>query len=277
MPLNFSLAGKTYEPVAATADPAGIERYAAASGDANPRYAPGPGQIASPLYPVVFGFPLMMMVTADPELAVGDPLLILHGEQEIVYHRPLRGGEDLVVVPTLERVEDKGKSALFVAAMSAGTPGGEPVVDQSWTIFVRGAGSGGERPRSPEKVPPAHRTEAARFTRHVAEAMPARYAEASGDHNPIHLDPQVAASVGLPGVINHGLGSCALVSGGLVNDLLDGDAGRLRRLWVRFTGMVTPGSDLETVAWNGDSGYAFETTRPDGTMVMTGTIQPRED
>lgn len=276
MPLNFSLAGKTYEPVAATADPAGIERYAAASGDANPRYAVGPGQIASPLYPVVFGFPLMMMMTADPDLAVGDPLMILHGEQEIVFHRPLCGGEDLMVLPTLERVEDKGKSALFVAAMSAETPRGEPVVDQSWTIFVRGAGSGNGRPPGSVREAPSRGDLVARFTRHVEEAMPARYADASGDHNPIHLDPQVAASVGLPGVINHGLGSCALVAGGLVDELLDGDAGRFRRLGVRFTGMVTPGSDLETAAWKSDSGFAFETTRPDGTMVMAGTIQSRE-
>ena len=31
------------------------------------------------------------------------------------------------------------------------------------------------------------------------------YAEASGDHNPIHLDDEVAAAVGLPGVIAHGM------------------------------------------------------------------------
>lgn len=33
----------------------------------------------------------------------------------------------------------------------------------------------------------------------------AAYAEASGDHNPIHLDDEVAAAVGLPGVIAHGM------------------------------------------------------------------------
>ncbi|MCJ7725006.1 MAG: MaoC family dehydratase N-terminal domain-containing protein [Acidimicrobiia bacterium] len=276
MPLNFSLAGKTYEAAVATADPVAVERYAAASGDATPRYAAGPGQITSPLFPVVFGFPLMMMMTADPELGVGDPLMILHGEQEIVYHRPLRGGEELAVRPTLERVEDKGKSALFVAGMKAETPEGEAVVDQGWTIFVRGAGSGTDRPRSQDGPAPERGEVAARFTRHVDEDMPARYAEASGDHNPIHLDPQVAAAVGLPGVINHGLGSCSLVAGGLIDALFDGDATRLRRIGVRFTGMVTPGSDLATVVWQGEAGYAFETTAPDGAVVMTGTIQPRE-
>lgn len=39
-----------------------------------------------------------------------------------------------------------------------------------------------------------------------------RYAEASGDHNPIHQDEQVALSVGLPGVIAHGMFTMALAA-----------------------------------------------------------------
>ena len=38
------------------------------------------------------------------------------------------------------------------------------------------------------------------------------YAEASGDHNPIHQDEQVALSVGLPGVIAHGMYTMALAA-----------------------------------------------------------------
>jgi len=38
------------------------------------------------------------------------------------------------------------------------------------------------------------------------------YAEASGDHNPIHQDDEVARSVGLPGVIAHGMYTMALAA-----------------------------------------------------------------
>ena len=38
------------------------------------------------------------------------------------------------------------------------------------------------------------------------------YAEASGDHNPIHQDEEVARSVGLPGVIAHGMYTMALAA-----------------------------------------------------------------
>lgn len=46
----------------------------------------------------------------------------------------------------------------------------------------------------------------------VTRADLVRYAEASGDHNPIHQDDQVAQSVGLPGVIAHGMYTMALAA-----------------------------------------------------------------
>src|ERR1700694_2937316 len=65
------------------------------------------------------------------------------------------------------------------------------------------------------------------------------YAEASGDQNPIHQDDAVALSVGLPGVIAHGMLSFGLLSRA-ITDFLE-DPGRLRRLGVRFSTMVRPG------------------------------------
>lgn len=46
----------------------------------------------------------------------------------------------------------------------------------------------------------------------VTRADLVAYAEASGDHNPIHQDDAVAAAVGLPGVIAHGMYTMALVA-----------------------------------------------------------------
>ena len=46
----------------------------------------------------------------------------------------------------------------------------------------------------------------------VTRADLVRYAEASGDHNPIHQDESVARSVGLPGVIAHGMFTMALAA-----------------------------------------------------------------
>jgi acyl dehydratase len=274
MPLNFDLAGKTYDPITRTVTAEQIEAYARASRDDNPRYrADHDDQVASPVFPVVPGFAEMGRISGDPELNLENPLMIVHGEEEIVYHRPMRPGMTLTLTPSLESVEDKGSGATYVAKIAAQADG-DLVNEQYATIFVRGAGSGQERPKGEKPAPPTKGEEVASFTHHVDEGMPPEYAEASGDHNPIHLNPDVATAVGLPGVINHGLGTLSLVSGGLVEHLADGDPTRLRRLKVRFTDMVIPGSDLDTTVWDSDGdSFLFETTRPDGAVVMTGSLE----
>ncbi len=276
MPLNFDLAGKTYPASEQEVTADQIVEYAAASGDDNPRYRPGLDQVAPPVFPVVPAFAELGRVTTDPDLGVDNPLMIVHGEQEFRYHRPIRPGDKLTLHPTLERVEDKGRHATFVAKLAMTGAAGEPVVDQYATIFVRGGGSGEERPKSDTAIsgPREGDDAVAEFSRRVDAAMPARYAAASGDHNPIHLDDGVAKMVGLPGVINHGLGTLSLVAGGLVEHLCDGDPARLRRLAVRFTDMVFPGSDVVTTVVGGEGGpYRFETTRADGTAVMVGEVE----
>jgi acyl dehydratase len=70
----------------------------------------------------------------------------------------------------------------------------------------------------------------------------AAYAEASGDHNPIHLDDDFARSVGLPGVIAHGMLQMGIMA--TVAAEAAGGPDRLRRLFVRFAGMVVPGDTV---------------------------------
>jgi acyl dehydratase len=70
-----------------------------------------------------------------------------------------------------------------------------------------------------------------------------RYAEASGDPNPIHIDEDFATSVGLPGTILHGLYSMAQVARAHT-DLADGDPRSLKRLRVQFRGMGFPEQEI---------------------------------
>lgn len=76
---------------------------------------------------------------------------------------------------------------------------------------------------------------------HTREQIKA-YADASGDQNPIHLDDDIARSVGLPGVIAHGMLNYGLLSRAVTDWL--GDPGRLRRLTVRFSNLVEPGDTI---------------------------------
>lgn len=69
-----------------------------------------------------------------------------------------------------------------------------------------------------------------------------RYAGASGDFNPIHIDEEFATSVGLPGRILHGLWSMAQVARAQTDAA--GGPERLRRLSVQFRGMGVPEAEL---------------------------------
>jgi acyl dehydratase len=73
--------------------------------------------------------------------------------------------------------------------------------------------------------------------------LPHRYAGASGDFNPIHIDPEFARAVGLPQNILHGLWSMAQVARG-VSQLAGGDPRALKRLSVQFRGMGLPEQEI---------------------------------
>src|SRR3954465_14433312 len=73
--------------------------------------------------------------------------------------------------------------------------------------------------------------------------VPHRYAGASGDFNPIHIDPEFAKAVGLPGNILHGLYSMAQVARA-AQQTGGGDPRALKRLKVQFRGMGKPEAEI---------------------------------
>ena len=87
----------------------------------------------------------------------------------------------------------------------------------------------------------------------------ADYAEASGDRNPIHLDDEFARSVGLPGLIAHGM----LLMGLMATTV--GHPGELRKIAVRFGGIVVPG---DTITFSVD-GSQLSAVNQRGEAVLT--------
>jgi acyl dehydratase len=97
----------------------------------------------------------------------------------------------------------------------------------------------------------------------------AAYAQASGDTNPIHLDDKFARSVGLPGVIAHGMLQMSIAA--VVAAKAAGSPQKLRRVACRFAGMVKPGDTVTFTAEDtGDPGrLALKATNQDGDVILT--------
>ena len=109
----------------------------------------------------------------------------------------------------------------------------------------------------------------------VTRADLVRYAGASGDFNPIHWSDRVATSVGLPGVIAHGMLTMAL-AGRLFTQHFG--AGCVRSLQTRFSGVALVGDVIEFAATlqqieDGVAHYALRGATARGSEVMTGTAR----
>jgi acyl dehydratase len=89
--------------------------------------------------------------------------------------------------------------------------------------------------------------------------LPHRYAGASGDFNPIHIDPEFAREVGLPSNILHGLYSMAQVARACTQ-AAGGDPRSLRRLSVQFRGMGFPEQQITVSGEERDGG--------DGSVIL---------
>jgi acyl dehydratase len=94
--------------------------------------------------------------------------------------------------------------------------------------------------------------------------LPHRYAGASGDFNPIHIDPEFAQQVGLPSNILHGLYSMAQVARACTQ-AAGGDPRSLHRLSVQFRGMGFPEQPITVSGEERESG--------DGTVVLDLTAE----
>ena len=266
MGLNASLAGKSYgeKTYEVTAD--AIEKYARATNDLNERYL-GDDPVASPVFPVVPAFDSFMAAGMDPELQA-EVLRLVHGSEEHVLHKPIRPGDVLTVKSELESVETKDTGETFTIKGTETNRDGELVAEVRGTMFIRGSGSGSRSTGGGEDA--AQREVVHEETVKVEDDQTQRYAEASGDHNPIHLDENVAKMAGLPGVINHGMCTMAMAVKGAVDGLAGGDPARVKRVSVRFSKPVFPGQELTTRFYKGGSEgtYSFETYNPDGVAVI---------
>jgi acyl dehydratase len=249
--------------------------YALATNDVNPAYQ-GEDSVAPPMFHVRLLIRLMEAMAADPQLDL-DRARLVHGEHEMTFHRVLRDGDVVAVRGSLEKIEEKSNGSRVAAFRLEGLVDGEVVLEGRTVYFVRGVSSGvgkkGAR-TAPEPLP------SPTFERRsvVDEDQTYRYAEASGDHNRIHVDPAFATSVGLPSIIVHGLCTMAFAQRDIIDRFCGGDPARLSRIGLRWARPVLPGDSLTLKVWDdGDGELRFVTENGAGKTVLANgraTVRP---
>ena len=109
----------------------------------------------------------------------------------------------------------------------------------------------------------------------VPRELVKRYADVSGDHNPIHLDDAAAEAAGFPGVIAHGMSVLALV----VEEIIDRDAPgapeQVDHIAVRFSAPVRPDEPIELKLQPDAAGglIKFSVSTPAGIALKGGWVR----
>lgn len=146
MALDQSFIGRTYPP----SEPYDVGRekireFAAAIGDRHPAYrdldaARALGYddlIAPPTFAIVVSMRVATAVVSDPELGL-DYSKVVHGEQRFVYTRPVRAGDSLVGVLTVDNIRAAAGNDILSTRTEISTVHGEPVVTAYSTLVARG-------------------------------------------------------------------------------------------------------------------------------------------
>ena len=193
----------------------------------------------------------------EPGLGINYPK-ILHGEQGVIFERPLqptatvRGEYEVLGVD--DKGPDKGAVIFFEKRILDDADGGLICRVRS-TYFLRGDGGCGSwgnplPPASalPERVPD-------RVVEVPTIPRQALIYRLSGDYNPVHAEPEAAAKVGFARPILHGLCSYGIACLAIVQELCGNRPERLVELFTRFSKPIYPGETIrlelfeEAEAW----------------------------
>lgn len=147
MPVSEAFIGREYPPTAPyEVGREKIREFADAVGDTNPVYrdrdaARAAGYddvIAPPTFAIVVTMRAGHQVIMDPDLGI-DYSRVVHGEQRFVHHRPIRAGDTLQVVVTVEGARVAAGNDIVSTRSDVRTVDGEDVCSAYSTIVARGA------------------------------------------------------------------------------------------------------------------------------------------
>jgi acyl dehydratase len=253
MPFDRSLAGQWTAPLSSEVTWRDTALYALGVGATKEELDllyEGRGPKVLPSFAVVPKFQPMLDLLAK---SGGDLSLLVHNAERVTLHAPLRPRGKLVTRAAIRAFYDMRRFAQVLVDAKTEDEGGQLVAETTSTMLFRDQGGFGGEPPPKEAAPVEKPKGDAPPTFSIEERTSPEQAllyRLSGDHNPLHADPDFARRVGFErGPILHGLCTFGFMVRHVVKALCGGDATRLRSFEGQFRRPVWPGDALLTEGW----------------------------
>lgn len=204
---------------------------------------------------------------ADMNLGL-DYLRLVHGEQWLTIHKLPPASGTVIGRTFIDGVVDKGadKGAVVVLRREVHDhESGEHLATVGQSLFARGdggIGSSGQAPPDMGTIP--DRAPDAVVDMPVSPRAALIY-RLSGDINPLHADPAIAAKAGFERPILHGLATYGVMGHAVLRHACNYEPTRIKSLRGRFSAPVYPGDTISVSMWNVTGGVA-----------LTGTVKARD-
>lgn len=218
---------------------------------------------AVPTFGVIPSFTAMNAVPFGDILPSFNPMMLLHGEQYLEIIRPFPTSGKLTSTPYVVDILDKGKGCVVTIGVKTTDEEGNDICVNEFTMFIRGSGNfGGKKDGTDRGAATAANQIPARKPDHVVQEKTSEDQAAlyrlSGDWNPLHIDPEMAAVGGFDVPILHGLCSFGVAGKHIFNAYCSNDASQFKNIKVRFAKTVNPGETLETSMWREGNKVLFQ-------------------
>ena len=207
-----------------------------------------------------------------PELGDFDLARMLHAEQSITVHGALPTSATVRSRGRLAGFYDKGADALIVMeSETTDVRTGQLIAESRTSLFVRGEGGfGGPRGESePWHAPDRPADHLVTYQTREDQALLYRL---SGDRNPLHSDPWLAARAGFDRPILHGLCTYGFTGRALLHAACGSDPAPFHSMTARFSSPVRPGQVLDVHIWDEGDAYLFRTTVGDTVVLDRGVF-----
>ncbi len=233
------------------------------------------GFSAVPTMAAVLGTPGFWI--RDPETGV-DWKQVLHGEQSIELHKSLPAEATVIAQNSVQEIIDKGEgrgALIYTKREISDKASGDLLATCVSTTFARANGGFGgppvEQPK-PHALPDRGPDEVCNIATLPQAALIYRL---SGDPNPLHASPTVAATAGFKGPILHGLCTLGVAGRAVLKTYCNNDPARFKSLRLRFSAPVYPGETVRTEMWKNEKHVSFQSkiVERDTVVLNNGLVE----